>query len=647
MNSHITLEFDKILEQLCDLAVSDNAKRKLSELRPYLNESECRRKMQETTEAKAILARLGTPSLAAMKDIGKLLELSGKGSMLTAEQLTHMAQFLFTCKRMKIYLKKAEDTGGSVAFFGGSLDPVDSLYEEINRDIRNEAVEDSASPALRDIRRRLENGGAQIKAKLESLLRGKKEWFTDGFIATRNGRFVLPVKKEFRKQVSGSVIDTSSSGGTIFIEPASVRKLEEELLLLRIDEENEIRRILYTLTALVDGQSGAIKMNIEVMETLDFVFAKAKLSEKMNAISVAVAADRKIVIKAGRHPLLNQSDCVPLDFEIGGDYNGVVITGPNTGGKTVALKTVGLLSLMAQSGLHVPVESGSTFCMHNLILCDMGDGQSIAENLSTFSSHIVNIIDILNSVTNESLVLLDELGSGTDPAEGMGIAVAVLDELKRRGCLFAVSTHYPEIKEYAQKTPGLINARMAFDRESLRPLYRLEMGEAGESCALFIAKRLGFPEHLLKIAGEMAYHGASSEPGGATITEVAPLTEPVAQKNSSPKIEKEKIKPAEENRRRDSFHIGDCVLVYPQKEIGIVFKPANERGEIGVQTKKEKRLISYKRIKLHVPADKLYPPDYDFSIIFDTVANRKARRTMQKRHDPNAVIEIEKGNQLL
>lgn len=637
MDSTTTLEFNKIIEQLCDLAVSEGARQRLCALRPSLSLSECRRTMAETTETKSILAAFGSPPLAVMQETGKLLELAAKGAMLIPEQLTQVANFLFTGKRMKSYLKKAESIGGTVAYYGGSIDPLDTLYEQITLSIRNETVEDSASPTLRSIRRKIENGGMQVKAKLENMLHANKDWFTEGYVAQRDGHYVLPVKKEYRKQVAGTVIGTSSSGGTVFIEPASVQKLEEALALLRIDEENEIRRILYTLTSLVDKENRQILVNAELMESLDFLFAKAKLSERMKASPVPLTAERAIVMKSGRHPLLKSDSCVPLDFEIGTGVSGVVITGPNTGGKTVALKTVGLLSMMAQCGLHLPVGEGSSFCMHNLVLCDIGDGQSISENLSTFSAHIVNITKILASATGQSLVLLDELGSGTDPAEGAGIAVAVLEELSRKGCLFVVTTHYPEIKEYASNKSGLINARMAFDRESLRPLYRLELGEAGESCALYIAERLGFPPHLLKIA-QQAATGQPSLPvpymSASEMQAVPPM--PAAP---SPKLQIEKSTDGMGQRRCDSFQIGDCVLVYPQKETGIVFQTANDRGEIGVQIKKQKQLIPHKRLKLHVPASELYPPDYDFSILFDTVANRKARRILDKRYDKNAVIE--------
>ena len=629
MNKYaVTLEFNKIIEMLLDNAVSPKAQERLSLLRPYLNEAECKRRMKETTDSKRLLESLGTPPLSSMNELDKILDLCSKGAMLVPDQFEEVSQFLLACRRMKSYLKRAESLGNDIAYYGSSIDALNDLCEEIEHSIRNGRVDDAASPKLKDIRRRKENVHQQIRSKLESILRSKKEWFADSFVSMRNGHFVLPVRKEYKNMVAGSLIETSSTGGTCFIEPSAVRRLQEDISTLAVEEENEERKILYTLTSLVDEQLPVFKTNIDIMETLDVIFAKAKLSVQMKANAAVINMNRRIIIKAGRHPLLNQSECVPLDFEIGNEIRGVIITGPNTGGKTVALKTVGLLSIMVQSGLHVPATAGSEFSMNNMILCDIGDGQSITENLSTFSSHIITINDILKKSTGESLVLLDEVGSGTDPAEGMGIATAILEELKNKGCLFVATTHYPEIKEYAMRTPGLVNARMAFDKESLKPLYKLEIGEAGESCALYIAKRLGFPEHLLRLAHYAAYKEYNSSKVIASENKESFVNSEFTPDSGTPVLIKETPKKPIPQNRSSRFNIGDSVMIFPQKELGLVYQTANDHGEIGVQIKGQKKLISHKRIKLHVPAGELYPPDYDFSIIFDTVENRKARHKM-------------------
>jgi Mismatch repair ATPase (MutS family) len=639
------LEFNKILEQLCENAISENAKKKLLELKPYLSEREVAAKLKDTTEARKILDHIGSAPLPVMKDIEMLLEQAEKGGMLIPEQLTQIELFITSCKRMKGFLKRAESLTVDIAGYGGSISELSDLSVEIAKTIRNHTIDDNASRELKDIRRKKDQINQEIKTKLENQLRSKKEWFTDGYVSIRNGHFVLPVKKEYKNMVGGSVMDISSSGSTYFIEPAAVAKLKDELTMLEIAESNEERRLLYVLSGMVGENAFDIRLNIEAMETLDFIFAKAKLSLDMKAVPAVINTSRRICIVNGRHPLLKPSECVPLNFEIGDGTNGIIITGPNTGGKTVALKTIGLLQLMAQSGLHIPCDSAE-LCMNNAVLCDIGDGQSITENLSTFSSHITNIINILNHTGGDSLVLLDELGSGTDPAEGMGIAISILEELRKKGCLFVATTHYPEVKDYANKTEGLLNARMAFDRESLKPLYRLEIGEAGESCALYIAKRLGLPKRMLERAYREAYlkeglHRKDIPEQSFLEDATENPSDGITPSEGLPTIIKT-APPKPVGTRSQRFNIGDAVVVYPQKKIGIVFKRSNEKGEVGVQIQKKKEWINHKRLQLKVPASEMYPEDYDFSIVFDTVANRKARHKMEKGYQADLEIVYEK-----
>lgn len=663
MNTHATLEFDKILEMLAENALSDTVKAKCRSLVPSLNEVEVRRRMEETTQAKYIIEQTGTPPLVSMTELQKVIDLVAIEAMLTPDQIAVVSSFLVSCRRMKVYLKRAQAANSDIAWYGGSIDELPELEEEIERCIRSGTVDDRASSRLAGIRRQIIDANDQIRAKLEALLQKNKAWFTESFVSTRNGRHTLPVKREYKNSVPGTVVEMSNTGGTCFIEPSSVGKLQSQISVLQIEEDNEVRRILYSLTALIGDNLSAIKLNMEAMETLDFLFAKGKLSLAMKGSPVAINTRKELRIVNAVHPLLNPDTAVPLDFEAGGNTLGVVITGPNTGGKTVALKTVGLLSLMAQSGLHVPAHESSSFCMHNLVLCDVGDGQSITENLSTFSAHIKNIIKILEQADDQSLVLIDELGSGTDPAEGMGLAVAVLDELCAKKCLFMVTTHYPEIKEYAAGKAELINARMAFDKESLMPLYRLEMGEAGESCALYIAEKLGMPGKILKRAYEAAYSSANKKvgtierevatsPGSPIPKEAAPIevspnggstnTAAPHKAAKAPRISVQKEQKPKTETHRDKFNIGDSVIVYPKKETGIVYSRANEKGEVGVQVKGKKKLVNHKRLKLQVPASELYPEDYDFSIIFDSVADRKARHLMEKRHQEGNIIYKEK-----
>ncbi|SFR83343.1 endonuclease MutS2 [Anaeromicropila populeti] len=636
------LEFHIIKQQLMDYAHSEKAKQRLSALEPYLKETEITARTKETTDARILLDALGLPPFVSMKDLDNLLDLAEKGSMLLPEQLEYIAQFASASKRLADYFKRGQNYEVELAYYVNSMEDLSPLREDIFQSIRNKQVDDYASPQLKSIRKELEQINQQIHAKLDSIMKGKKQYFSDSYVSVRNGHFVLPVKKEYKLQISGSVIDTSSSGATYFIEPTAISKLQETLSLCEIEEDNEVRKILYSLTCLVHQYAPAIRRNMDAMETLDFIFAKARLSSDLNAVPAKLNTQQFIHIKKGRHPLLAKEKCVPLDFSIGNGIRGIIITGPNTGGKTVAIKTVGLLSIMAQCGLHIPCENAD-ICITNQILCDIGDGQSITENLSTFSSHITNVIHILQRTTVESLVLLDELGSGTDPQEGMGIAIAILEELRKKNCLFIATTHYPEVKDYALRTEGLSNARMAFDRESLKPLYQLEIGEAGESCAIYIAKRLGMSKEMLTTAYQEAYGRTRTHSFHKdvfleeTISNVATETSNSAWEPIPEVVKNQTDKKVGTHAFR--FEIGDSVVVYPQKKIGIVYQTANGKGEIGVQIQGNKQLINHKRLKLKASAKELYPDDYDFSIIFDSVENRKARHKMEKKHIPGVTIE--------
>lgn len=633
MNKHLqTLEFPRIIEQLKELSLTDEAAARIAELRPILSEKELKLALRDTTEARNMIDTFGTPPIPGMHGIRSLVEGAKKGDMLMPENLEQIGVMLVSVRRLKDYLTRGKEEQWGLAYKSDELDDVGFLREEINRAIRGTQIDDYATPELSKIRREKIILGERIKTKAESLLKTHKEYFSESFVVTRNGHICLPVKKEYKLKINGSVIDQSATGSTFFMEPAAVAKLTEELQLCQIAEDNEERKILYTLTDQVAEQADILTADINIIGALDFVFAKGKLSAGMTAKVPAINTSRRIVIRNGRHPLLAKETCVPLNFAMNQEagIQGVIITGPNTGGKTVAIKTVGLLNVMAQCGLHIPCEEAD-FCMNSQVLCDIGDGQNITENLSTFSAHITNILEILKTVNQESLVILDELGSGTDPAEGMGIAIAILDQLKKSGCLFVVTTHYPEVKTYAEKESGIVNARMTFDRETLSPLYQMEIGKAGESCALHIARRLGMPGEMIERARQAAY---GPDPAAA------PSSDNTLKKEYIPGIQKA-LPPKPISTVSEKFQLGDCVMVYPDKKLGIVAKKCNARGEVLVQLQKEKRLMNQKRLKLHVAATELYPEDYDFSIIFDTVENRKARHQMGKHDQPDLEILLE------
>lgn len=662
------LEFDKIKEIWAGFAMTEAAKKQIYEMEPCLEERTLRRWQRETTEARLLIEKCGNPPLVSFEGIPHLLDVAEKEGCLTPEQLEAVGDTLVAIKRLKAYLNLGKAREISLAFYEENLAACDEVREQIRLQIRGGRVDDNATRVLAEVRSELANQEVKMREKAEQIMRSNKECMADSFLTTRSGRICVPVKKDFRSRIGGSVLDKSATGSTVFIEPTAVGRYYEQIQLLKIDEENEEMRIRYELTALILNELEAFRQNMKTVEMLDFAFSKGKLSLEYGGVEPRINTDRRISLKDARHPLMDRRVSVPLQFEIGGDIRGIIITGPNTGGKTVSIKTVALNSMMAQCGLHVACEEAD-ICMNANYLCDIGDGQNLAENLSTFSAHLKNILGILAEVSEESLVVMDELGSGTDPAEGMGIAIAVLEELKKSGALFLVTTHYPEVKQYARNESAVINARMGFDRENLKPTYQLIIGEAGESCAFAIAKRLGMAEDMLAVAARAAYGSRTkndqsgvvqmemeshrdedrilggADPGdegtpGRTAENTAGSPKKNIRQKSSHKIQKIK-EPKNNQEQARKFNLGDSVMVYPDRKIGIVCETANEKGVLRVQLQDRKIWISHKRIKLHVAAEELYPADYDFSIIFDTVENRKMRHQMDRKFVEEGEIRYE------
>ena len=645
MNTEQQIEFDKIKEIWAGLAITGSAKEEIEKASIFLDELELNKNLRDTTNSRKMIENLGNPPLQDVTEIREILMEAGKGACLTPYQLERVEKVLVVVERLKDYLARGKQYENPLAYYDENFDELKELREEICRQIRYEAVDDNASNVLYDVRTRIARAEEAVKQKAEQVIRNNKDCMADTFYTLRNGRVCVPVKKEYRFRIPGSVIDKSATGNTVFVEPAALAKYYEELQLLCVEEENEVYRILYTLSALVSDACPVMEENMSMIEKLDFIFSKGKLSIDLDCIEPQINLDRRIVLKEARHPLMDRKINVPLNFELGTgmgsnkDMNaekkvirGIVITGPNTGGKTVSIKTVMLNSYMAQCGLHVPCREAD-ICMNSDYLSDIGDGQNLSENLSTFSAHIKNVLEILQKVNKESLVIMDELGSGTDPAEGMGIATAILEELRKSGANFLVTTHYPEIKEYATKQEGIINARMTFDRETLMPTYKMVIGEAGESCAFYIADRLGMPERMLKVAVEAAY-------GKEALKTYSFRSNQDVAKSENRKIKKDK-KPVNAPKLTAQFKIGDSVMVYPDKKIGIVCEPENDKGVLRVQIAGRKIWINHKRLKLHVKAEELYPEDYDFSIIFDSVENRKIRHDMDRKYTEEIITTEE------
>ncbi len=505
MNTETQIEFDKIKTLWAEHTSTDYAKEQISQAGIILNERELRKALQDTTDSREFIEKLGNPPLQNVTEIREILTLAEKGKCLTPYQLERVEKVLVAVERMRDYLSRGKQYSNSLAYYDENLCPLFELKDEISSQIRNETVDDRASKTLYDLRNLIAETEEAMKQKADQIIRKNSVYMADSYHTVRNGRVCVPVKKEYKSKIPGSVIDKSATGNTLFVEPEGLARRFEELEYLRIDEENEVFRILYTLTALVSDSAVILEENVKMIEKLDYIFSKGKLSIELDCTEPSINLEKRIKLVQARHPLMDKEVNVPLDFSLGDDDNrGIVITGPNTGGKTVAIKTVMLSCYMAQCGLHVACKEAD-ICMNSNYLSDIGDGQNLSENLSTFSAHIKNVLDILEKVNHESLVIMDELGSGTDPAEGMGIAVAILEELRKSNANFLVTTHYPEIKEYAAKTEHIVNARMAFDRETLRPTYEMVIGEAGDSCAFYIAERLGMSAEMLAVAAKAAY----------------------------------------------------------------------------------------------------------------------------------------------
>lgn len=499
-----TLEFEKILHKLSFHAATSLGKNMAEELFPSSDLEEVKNRLQATDEAVAVERLKGNAPFGGIRDIRASLHRARIGGMLNPAELLDIANTIFGGRRLKRFLLALDENHPipGLKALCGQMSEHRTLEEEIKSCIDEQAeVADSASPELNRIRRELKIGGSRAREKLEQMIRTPsiQKMLQDSLVTMRNDRYVIPVKQEYRAGLGGIIHDQSASGATLFVEPEAVVVLNNKLRELKLREEKEIETILRALTVKVAEVTEDLLIDVEVLAELDFIFAKAGLAREWKA-SMPMMNDRGFIkLKRGRHPLLT-GEAVPIDVEIGNQYTAIIITGPNTGGKTVSLKTIGLLSLMAMSGLYIPAEDGSQLCVFDAIYADIGDEQSIEQNLSTFSSHMTNMINILREMTPKSLVLLDELGAGTDPAEGSALAIAILENIHRMGCRIVATTHYSELKAYAYDRKGIINASMEFDINTLSPTYRLLVGIPGRSNAFAIAERLGLPRTIIETA---------------------------------------------------------------------------------------------------------------------------------------------------
>lgn len=644
------LEYDKIKETLMKYALSEEGKELVKKLEPAIEINIIGNWLRETTEAKNLLESNFRVPLHSLTGISKTMEKLDIHYTLSPDELTLLLDFIRNSKRMKNFMKSKTLISPNICTYALSIYDLEDVSEEVDRCIRNGRVDDKASSQLGKVRKRIGILEDRIKSKFQSILSSPaySKYIQDNLIGFKEGRYVIPVKREYRKNINGKVVDTSGSGSTVFIEPAAVGKIQEELSLLKIEEQNEEYKILSYLTDLIKGYNKELTVNIEAMAYYDFIFAKAKYSKEIEGNTVKLNTRKYIDIKGAKHPLIGK-DAVPLDFSIGDKFRSLVITGPNTGGKTVALKTVGLLTMMAQSGMHVPIQNTGELAVFNDILVDIGDNQSIEQNLSTFSSHISNIIGIVECADEDSLVILDELGAGTDPTEGMGLATSILEEIHKKGTTILATTHYSEIKEFASKSVGFENGCMEFDLGTLKPLYRLKIGKSGESNGFNIALRLGMDRGIIERAHEISYK--ESKDYSEIYKRLKELKE-VKNAEISKHHDKQlnKVKKSQANKKKviknkieNRFNIGDRVYISSLDTFGIVYKLEDSKGEVGVMVKKKKIKVNKKRLSLHIEAEKLYPDleNYDLDIVLETKENRKKKKLMNRKYVKGLSIEIE------
>ena len=514
------VEFNKIIAQLAEQANSEPAKALCRNLKPMDNLPDIRLAQEETDAALQLLLRKGNVNFGSNRDFGYTFGALSIGSTLTAAELLHLSSFLDNVGRVQVY-GTTEDGGKGISALGGNGEPVkpednilfdlfDCLYplKSLSREIQRcilseEDIADEASPGLRRVRREIGMASGRIHQQLSKMVNVTlAPYLQDSIITMRGNRYCIPIKSEYKNQVQGIIHDQSASGSTLFIEPAAIVSLNNQIRELTLQEKEEIEKVLASLSEEAANNLMALKDNAANMTKLDFIFAKAKLALEQNATMPSLNNRGHIKINKGRHPLIDKKKVVPIDLELGEEYDLIVITGPNTGGKTVTLKTVGLFELMGMAGLHIPAGDHSEISLFGDVFADIGDEQSIEQSLSTFSSHMTTIVDILGQVRGDCLCLFDELGAGTDPTEGAALAISILNYLHERGIRAMATTHYSELKVYAMNTPGVINASCEFNVETLQPTYKLLIGVPGKSNAFAISKKLGLSEEIIEAARE-------------------------------------------------------------------------------------------------------------------------------------------------
>ncbi|EFM09292.1 DNA mismatch repair protein MutS domain protein [Paenibacillus curdlanolyticus YK9] len=636
------LELDQLLEMAADFTVSPAGRRLVERHGPSRDASRVQAWLEETEEAARLLALGASVPLSAMEGIDLIVSLLGKGKVYAEQELHQLGVWLASVAQMKRYMESKREVAPRIASYADSMDDCPELRKELARCLRGNQLTDESSAELGRIRRQLYALEAKIEKKIEQAMGKYKSALQESIVSKRRGHYVIAVKRELRKQVPGTVWDESASGQTLFVEPVDVAGLQQEWDSWKADEEQECYMIRAQLSAMAEARTTELTWNVDGMGTFDFITARGKLSRTYNGQRPKWSAEPVIKLQGARHPLLPNEQCVPLDVEMGYEWKQLIITGPNTGGKTVALKTAGLLVLLHQAGFLIPAEATSELGLFHCLMADLGDGQNIEQSLSTFSAHMTNVAAMVKAADSRTLLLLDELAAGTDPGEGIALSIAVLEHLLSQEALVAATTHFNEIKRYASQTAGCMNASMTFDPQTLRPLHRLVIGEAGESRAFAVARRFGLPEAIVARAEAMV----SNAPQSNERITMVDADSGVARKAIPGNQAKKQARPGQKRNDEEAptkpkaFQSGDCVWIYPLKRTGIVYQEADERGNVIVQVEQKKLTFNRKRLAPYIDRSKLYPgSDYDMAIVFDSKSDRKKRHLMSRKYVKDVRIE--------
>ena len=580
-----TLEYNKILDMLKDIAVSPMGKDKAFNLKPMENINDILSAQKETSDAESMILQKGNISLGGLREIRPQLKRVTVGGTLSIEELLNIGEFLYVCRKVKNYAKtdNKNQSFESIQQYFDIIELLPYLEKEITRCIISETqIADDASQKLREIRREIKVSNDRVKEHLNSIITSSayKNMLQDPVITIRNDRYCVPIKSEYRGSFNGMVHDQSNTGSTLFIEPLSVVQLNNRIKELFGKEREEIDKILKELSMKVAENTDVLNSNLEMLTHIDFIFAKGNLSINMKATEPRFNQKGIIDIKKGRHPLLKQDSVVPIDIYLGKEFTTLLITGPNTGGKTVALKTIGLFTIMGQAGLHIPAFDNSELAVFDDVFADIGDEQSIEQSLSTFSSHMKNIVEILDKVSNNSLVLFDELGAGTDPTEGAALAMAIIEKLHKRKIRTAVTTHYSELKVYAISTEGIENGSCEFNVETLRPTYRLLIGVPGKSNAFAISKRLGLKDDVIDKAKDFISHEDVKFEDVITDLELSKKTLVIEQERAEEyRKEAERLKKEVETQKEKTRQQREKILQEARQEARMIFQKAKEEAD--------------------------------------------------------------------